>query len=47
MSLQDLKQKRTLQLHYTGSDLLAREGRLLMKATSQTPTVLEYGLRQS
>lgn len=47
MSLQGLKQKKTLQLHHTGSDLLAREGRLLMKATSQTPTVLEYGLRQS
>lgn len=45
MSLQGLKQKKTLQPHHTGSDLLAREGRRLMKATSQTPTVLGYGLR--
>lgn len=44
-SLQGLKQKKTLQLRHTGSDLLASEGHLLMKATDQKHTLLEYGLK--
>lgn len=38
MSHQALKQKKTLRHPHTGSDLLAKGGRLLMKATDPQPS---------